>query len=810
MDPDQKKKALAKKMMDKLWDSGTSEHPSGASAHPSGASVILRPPVSLNLIQDVPYSRWTDVFGVVDNENNRQMFAMRVRELDKKSVLDKLGISHLRLMQMTPGELEQRIELMHGIVVNPNMLSFFIQPVTLDEYGNAGIDHAKFREAEQQVIGAIMQSSPLPLYVPPPLSALHAATSSFFNLHPLPENPLVKIDPESASCLYHNYLLMGPQHPLQGVPYAPRHLHCLTPSGMIPFAELDRSEYSVSSGVLSLTRARIKHVAFNLNQPSPRDHDKRIEMLGMSRPFVGEHQTEPFHFYVPSNQQNVVVEIMYQTNLFKTLVGNSAASQLPLFIQVDPHAMTYKFATDLRNVHFFDENTARLRKEKTVYARIHCDQFTDPLCATLERLLHHVLDTDAPESKNLRVPYLYKINMSSRTCQKSLMHADRMMANGIDDSLPLMSVVLYDSLNVENSLIDYMIFQMMFTYGKKNFEELMSITDDYMMVFDFYLRRSQSQHGFHYDTSKGFEVSTFALLYHMPPGSIKSGPHVMALPFSDRAPLMTVRASNCGGFPASLPIVNTRYKPLTPFVQNKTIVLFDNTVGTHSTPNMGAFLNRGDCLEHYHHPMMHAESAAVDVTFPEMGMPPVLVEQLRQSSLGPRAFIRSWRVLQLYPGQQSSQDEWSQPMNHEMFQSKAQECALKFHGWLEQEPCQHMQVDVQSGSYPSGLPPGHFGGNGKHNHLMRPTRHRDLVKRMSLSTSLNHLKSQPTTTTIRASTISNAREYIRTKLKKIKTIFENPNKNLIIMGSPQKAGSRSHSQSRNNKHKRTVRKRSSV
>lgn len=798
MDPDQKKKALAeaKKMMDELWDSGTSEHP-------SGASVILRPPVSLNLIQDVPYSRWTDIFGVADKDNNRQMFAMRTKNLDNKPVLDKLGISHLQLMRMTPKELEQRIERI--AVIDPRILRFFIQPVTLDQNGNAGIDYTKFHDAEQQVIGAIMQPSPLPLHVLPPqqLSALPAAT---FNLHlPLPENPLVKIDPESASCLYHNDLLMGPQHPLQGIHYAPQHLLCLTPSGMIQFAHLDRSDYSVISGVLSLNLLRIKHVVCRLTDQSPRDQDKRIEMLGMSRPFIDE-QTEPFHFYVPSNQQNVVVEIMYQTNLFKMLVANVAASQLPSFIRVDPHAMTYKFATDLRNVHFFDENTARLRKENTVYARVHCDQFTDPLCATLERLLYLVPDSNDPESKNLRVPYLYKINMRSLTCQKSLMHADRMMANGIDDSLPLMSEALYDSLNVENSLIDYMIFQMMFTYGKKNFEELMSITDDYMMVFDFYLRRSQSQHGFHYDTSKGFEVSTFGLLYHMPPGSIKVGPHVMALPFSGRAPLMTVRASNCGGFPASLPIVNTRYKPITPFVQNKTIVLFDNTVGAHSTPNMGAFLNRGDCLEHYHHPMMHADSAAVDVTFPDMGMPPLLVEQLQQSSLGPRAFVRSWRVLQLYAGQQSSQDEWSQPMNHEMFQSKAQECALKFHGWLEQEPCQHMQVDVQSGSYPSDLPPGHFGGNGKHNHLMRPTRHRDIVKRMSLSTSLN-LKSKPT---IRASTISNAREYIRTKLKKIKTIFENPNKNLIIMFSPQKAGSRSHSQSRNNKYKRTVRKRSSV
>ena len=741
--------------------------------------------------------------------NNTLILKMRTRRFNDV-VLARLGIHYRQLMEMTPMDLRRIIQQIPGIDVN--VLNQFIQPLTVDEHGTVGID-PNFNQNEAYVIGVILGA---PQSAQPPQGHSHAMHNHAMDNPLFPPRPtdassfhfsddLVKIEQESALCLH--IKTCGQYHPsLQGFRYPARELHCLTPRGMIPFTDLDpHSDFSVRNDVLSLTRDRIKHVVFRLTQQSPRDQGKCVEMLGMSRQFMDESQTEPFHFFVPSNQQNVAVEIMYHTNLFRTQVANVQASQLlkSEVVRIDPHEMTTQFAMDMRNVHFIDENTARLRKEQTVYARIHCDQFTAPLCATLEKLLHDVPDTDAVESKNLRVPYLYKINMCSMTCQKSLMHADRMMTNGIDDSLPLMSEELYASLNVENSLIDYMIFQMMFTYGKKNFEELMSITDDYMMVFDFYLRRSPSQHGFHYDTSKGFEVSTFGLLYHMPPGSIKVGPHVMALPFSDRAPLMTVRASNCGGFPASLPIVDTRYKPLTPFVQNQTIVLFDNKVGTHTTPNMGAFLKRGDCLEHYHHPMMHADSAAVDVTFPEMGMPPLLVEQLQQSSLGPRAFIRSWRVLQLSTGQQASQDEWSQLMTHEVFQSKAQECALKFHRWLEQEPCQHMQVDVQSGSYPSKLPPGHFGGNGKHNHLMRPTRH----KRMSLSTSLNHLKSQPT---IRASTISNAREYIRTKLKKIKTIFENPNKNLIIMFSPQKAGSRSHSQSRNNKHKRTVRKRSSV
>jgi hypothetical protein len=142
---EQQEQAVHSDAMRVLFGSDAS---SEAPAHPSEPK-----------IKDVPYKDWANIDGVARKKPTQDMFAMRLRELDKKQVLDELGMNHVQLMQMTPMELEQHIKRLHT-AIDPKMLSFFIQPVTLDEHGNAGIDETRFRKAEQHVIGKIMRSSP--------------------------------------------------------------------------------------------------------------------------------------------------------------------------------------------------------------------------------------------------------------------------------------------------------------------------------------------------------------------------------------------------------------------------------------------------------------------------------------------------------------------------------------------------------------------------------------------------------------------------------------------------------------------------
>jgi len=100
--------------------------------------------------------------------------------------------------------------------------------------------------------------------------------------------------------------------------------------------------------------------------------------------------------------------------------------------------------------------------------------------------------------------------------------------------------------------------------------------------------------------------------------------------------------------------------------------------------------------------------------------------------------------------------------------------------------------------YASWLEPGHLGGNAGPMRVKRMSPHSTSLKYVKPhSTSLKYVKPHKPTT-VRASTISNAREYIRTKMMKINAIFKNPQRNFIVTVSNHKPQSRSQSHTSRN------------
>jgi hypothetical protein len=649
---------------------------------------------------------------------------------------------------------------------------------------------------------------PLPAAAAVPLPAaaaavpLPAADALFpFQRSPLPSDPLVMFDLLSSRCLYH-YDTFGNWIQVNVVnTYALDSLSCLTPSGLIPVSNLNTHEdYINKNGLFSLNPVNVKQIGFRLTNQSPKDKDKAVSIHGVRHPFNQFNETVPFGLY--TRDPNMNINALYQTDVIR--VSMSIKSQLnttDLFtIHIDPHAMTNDFARDLQNVHFYDDSkNLGTRQEQMVYARLTFEELTEPICARLEYLLiKHPIPPQLPDNPSeelvlesmsathMRVPYIYKFNMHDMTC-----HRSRMRGHDIS-AIPIMNLEEYRSLDVEQYIIKYMIFQIIFTHRAITIDQLMS-QEDYMMVFDFYLRRTPESIGFHYDVSTNFEVSSFSLLYCMPLDSIKVGPHMIAIPIETipRAGLDESYATTSDGRGAVRQVAGV-FPAITPIVKRNSILIANNKVAAHTSPTVDEFLRRDDKSIRLRYADLSAksrlgtESANVDIRFPVLEIPEAIRDDVNRSTRDTtRTFFRGWHLVTLSPAQAQLQDPWEQIYDN--FRGLVEHTLSEFLVWYRSAGCVCININ-----HPTPLlAPGHLGGNANHS-VNRNIVNKNIVKKMSLpSRSLKYIKPMqvPKPTTIRASTISNAREYIRTKMNKIKTIYEDPNKNMIVTCSSRESGS---------------------
>jgi hypothetical protein len=631
---------------------------------------------------------------------------------------------------------------------------------------------------------------------------------------------LVSVDEAASVCTYYIDPSSGVIRKTEiGGTYDSTHLRCMTPNGLIPLSGLSPMDGRIDGSVVRMNPANVKQLGFQLTQPAPRDHEKSVVVHGITIPFLQSMQTVPFYIYVPETQRDVVIPMTYHTSMIKVSLPIIAASQLPILIPIDPTAMTLQFASDLRNVNLYANlQLPECPGEQMVYARVNFGDITEPICRALDEMFErtqHVPLTVGPDADDVaiaaataaihvRVPYLYKINMRNMTCQKSFMHAH-------DLGIPLMPVDEFNALNIEAELMRYTMFQMMFTHRKIGHQAFLEIQEDYMILFDFYLRRDQEQHVYHYDLTAAFPVSSVALLYSIPPGQVKVGPHVIPLKYRTNVE-----------FPHLQGTVVDQVVPVTPFVTRNSVAMFNNVVLSHSTPNVEEFLRRGQHQSVYEiHEVQGPErllsyQGHVRVEHPEMEVPQSIVDRLAESRQSARTFLRSWHVLGVSESQQRNQEPFVDVF--ENFATFADHCIRQSGVWLQQSPCDCVQVffNTEGETILPQKTPGHMGGKvASTSHVKTNLQVKRVSPLSKSSRSSGAILSR--TRTIRASTISNAREYIRTKLKKLKTVFENPTKNVIVTISTQKSRTRSHtrshSQSRtssNNKHNRTVKSRASI
>jgi hypothetical protein len=327
------------------------------------------------------------------------------------------------------------------------------------------------------------------------------------------------------------------------------------------------------------------------------------------------------------------------------------------------------------------------------------------------------------------------------------------------------------------------LFQMMFTYGK--FGTQFMECPEHSMVIDFYVRRDSGQVGFHYDLTEMFQVSSFSLLYSMPPGVIRPGPMFSPVPF--------------GQAPSAVPL-----SQVTTFaVGRHTCILVNNVAGTHSTPCMESLFERG-CKRHKLETM---GNGLYKFNFPEMWIPEEFQAEMVATKETPRSFLRMWHVVNF----ESAMPYLSQPVlmfDRDFFGQMISDTIVMQQKWLAEEPCACIDIGNQLG--PTTISDaaaarrvrGMFGGRQSAIHDV-PTLFHDKShdKFHDKSHDKYHNKSHtvsnddairikkspaPSASSKRASTMSSIREKIKSKLTQLKHICADANKNVMVVAERMK------------------------
>ena len=731
---------------------------------------------------DIPYNKFKDFSeGPYRNTpQNRGILNMRIAKIDNPKVLENLGITAAQLHAMTPRQLKERIEQIPNVPTK--VLDIFIEPFTMDEYGNLGLSKEKFENDESEIISFILKSG----------ERVHTT---------------VQLDRDSAQCLrvYDGTQFakaqVGPHYDLSA-------LYCLTPRGLVNNLITGVDFIINSEGILSLNSTNVKQITFSLRE-SP-DDDPRITFAfsnyAHTIPFSSmDWVTEPLHVYVPQNQQNVVIPISYHSTYVDVQLPSVAAWQLRYTNAIDPTQMIEQFAEDMRNVHLHANlQIPECPMEQLVSARVNFAHLTEPICSFLDNLFRNTerLPDSMLEKYAIKVPYMYSINMRTMTCTR------RQMVRH-DLPIPLMTPEEFAHYNnytaIEDHLIRYTMFQMMLSYRKFTHEEFQTCPEHHI-TFDLYLRRGAGEIGYHYDLTPDTIASSVGLLYNMPHGHVKVGPQLIPRRYrTDRE------------------ISDINVIPMSAFIQRNSAILFNNITFSHSTPNVENFISRmpyqvGYEVRDREHNRIH--TARLNVTHDPITFPENIRNKLSESSVNPsRTFLRSWHIVHISPAQLENLAPPEDVLFSKgvPFQAMATETMRECFEWLRTAGCMCVEVatDAASGEIvpPSKLP-GHLRGGrimpsvsaAPNLQFVYPNVHPKVKSNTQYSSHRSKIASP-----IRAYTISHLKQQIGSKVKKIRAVLKNPKKNIVVMSGPmrtQRRRAHSHSQKSPNKRSYTRKVRS--
>ena len=768
---------------------------------------------------NIPYNkndRFREVTKARDTKPNDRILNMRLTNISKTNVLKKLGISYVQLQAMTPMQLKQRIAQIPNVPMDA--LNRFIEPWTMDTYGNLGISADAFEEDERNIISSIL-ASPHPLQDPLSVAPLQNPLS----VAPLPQpmsvgrGAMVQMDEPSSLCFYfRDPMSTSFVRTIPRTQYEMSTLFCLTPSGLVHDLTMGVDFVVTEPNHLTLNPAHLKRVGFRLTSES-RDHPKMILSFSnfvCNLQFIGD-ATESLHLYVPPNRPDVVIPIYYHSDYADVALPRVTSSHLHAGISIDPNEMIEQFAGDMRNVHLHANlQLPECPMEQLVSARVNFERLTEPICTFLDNLFMSTASMeDALEKYVTKIPYIYSINMQTMTCTRTQMLRS-------DIGIPLVTptefahynaiTTTHDGLNLEQHLIRYTIFQMMLSYRKFTWADFAQCPIHHM-TFDLYLRRGAGDIGYHYDLTPGIIVSSVGLLYSMPHGHVKMGPQIIP------------RRYRTDGIISDLNVT-----PMSAFIMRNSVTLLNNATFSHTTPDLPNFIARSPHDAPYTIRNQQNEiifAASLNVTHDPIAVPERIRAKLIESSVNPsRTFLRSWHIVQFSQDQMANLGmtesvEFSKRMPFsEMARITLGECLE----WLRTSGCMCIEVarDPVTGEIipPSKLP-GHLRGgrimpDAPQLHFGSPKTHSKQSNQSKQSKAQSKAQSKTQsyhrpkmTSPIRASTVSHLKQQIGSKLKKLRAVLENPKKNFVVMTGRmlhnQRRRTRSHSHSQNAPNKRS-------
>jgi hypothetical protein len=607
----------------------------------------------------------------------------------------------------------------------------------------------------------------------------------------------------TASCMYYydgNSFMPTQPHAMYPVSL----LTCATPTGFFPIIQLSAEHdyhIDINTSSFMLNPANIRGSAFALTKHSP-DVNKRVVVT------VPPHHlsvlvnhgsfSNLICLYIPPGSSSpamtyrtdiVLNPLNIGVNCFQSLHPNSQGNPNFHVTMIDPHVMTVECLETLDNVHITGNiQLAQCPSERLIAARVATpEELVTPL-----RALVYNLNRELPsrEFDLFRLPYVYEINVQTNTCTKTPINADEIMKLNTENGMSYLSRELYVThiAPQESLLIRNMLFQMMFVYEKIG-PGFKASCPPHKMLFDFYLRRDSSQVAFHYDRTAFFEVSTLSLLFIMPDGVTRPGPHIIPMPTQ-------IDPSVPGGMRYLDP--ETRSDRLTRVctfqVQNGTCVMCNNTFTSHSTPGTTQLFERGVKTVSWlnfnpHDPDDPANAKRFH--FPEMHIPDEYKARMEATKIMQRSFIRMWHVVS--DPVRDSTGIFGHPQimfPAEVFDGMVN-TALELQGhWLRGARCICLELTeytspTEMSEKVHGTVRGAFGG--RHASSSFKTKSAKLAKlAKSASVSLK-AKEMHSNNQFRASTMSSVREKIKRKLMQFEKIYKDANQNVLMIRGKHKA-----------------------
>jgi hypothetical protein len=540
--------------------------------------------------------------------------------------------------------------------------------------------------------------------------------------------------------------------------------------------------------VVTLPPGNIVRCAFRLNQETT-DREKRIEMtFARQQPSefkiivpVSHEIGEPLFFYQPTGVEPITgwsSETNYCTHLMNAslILGRNTSYHVngtDYLFTIDAVQANRDFFHTMQDVHVFGQlSLPQCPMENVVAARFTVpDDLSDGVCALMR-------DANARGLGELfRLPYLYTINVATGTCVKQPIDYVNINRLPNEISLPYMDHERYSQLvtpEIEMLLMKNVMHQMGFTYSKMGAEFLQC--PEHSMLIDFYVRRDQTNIGFHFDLTRMFHVSTLSLLFCMPDDIVRPGPMIAPIAFQAQ------------------PSVTPPPDVTTFTVKNKTCVMVGNAVLSHSTPDMTLLTARGTQTVPYEY-----TPSSPEFNFPDMWVSPAFSEEMERSKGVMRSFLRLWHVVSMREEAREHIGAPVQMFATEVFRQAIAEIMALQEQWLgaRAHTCINVGLGVNIGpqtlsrALASAKIQGYIGGRQATKAYSKLSYSVGFSKTLMNKKSSNKSRVSPK----RASTMSSMREKIRTKLTLLKSIITNADRDVIIGTALRRSSSRSSSRS---------------